>query len=91
MIHVGLLKSCAKLPNHYTKMLTTLFKCQVRSNKYPEHVPEVRMTADGYPEYVPEVTITLLDGYPEYVPEVRMALSDGYLEYVPDVRMTSDR
>ena len=50
-------------------MLTTLFKCQVRSNKYPEHIPEVRMTADGYPGYIPEVTIY---GYPEYVPEVRM-------------------
>ena len=54
------------------KMLTTLFKCQVRSNKYPEHIPEVRITADGYPGYIPEVTITLLNGYPEYVPEVRM-------------------
>ena len=44
----------------------------MRSNKYLEHVPEVRMTADGYPGYVPEVTSTFLNGYPEYVPEVRM-------------------
>ena len=47
----------------YTKKLTMFFKCQVRSSKYPEHVPEVRMTSNGYPDYVSEVRMALSDGY----------------------------